>query len=104
MHKVNKAFLEAKVRRLNLKINPHLLPNKIKYNTVGAFLLSCENGGYSLHRVTSSNGCVDDILRIGHTSKKELAKQMHAFERGYDFFKDQLATSIQLLKTEQPTI
>lgn len=75
--------LEAIVARINRTTGSPperyvgTVPQKGNYHLSGAY------GGYALHRMDSSDhGGTEDVLNIGHVSKRELQLAMFAFIRG----------------------
>jgi hypothetical protein len=49
---------------------------------IGNYHLSGAYGGFSLHRMDTDGGGVQDVLGCGHISKRDLYDRMHAFIRG----------------------
>lgn len=51
---------------------------------VGTFVIDHAYGGVSLYRLMNEGGGVTDVLRTGHTTKRDLYNQMHAFLNGIE--------------------
>jgi len=54
--------------------------------SIGNYHLSGAYGGYSLHRMDTDGGGVQDVLGCGHLAKRDLYDRMHAFIRGLSTF------------------
>jgi hypothetical protein len=52
---------------------------------IGHFTLSGAYGGWSLQRVVSDGGGVDDIFQVGHVPKRQLYELIHAYIKGIEF-------------------
>ena len=82
------AHLQAIVDRINRATNSPAEPytrtdNKWCAN-IGNYHLSQAYGGVALHRMVSPGGGVEDVLRAGHVSKRELEAGMHEFIAGLE--------------------
>jgi len=49
---------------------------------IGNYHLSGAYGGYSLHRMETDGGGVQDVLGCGHLAKRDLYDRMQSFIRG----------------------
>lgn len=49
---------------------------------VGNYHLSAAYGGAALHQIVDAGGATRDVLRTGHTTKKDLYAQIHAYMSG----------------------
>ena len=74
--------LEAVAARLNKLIG---IEEKVKYNTVGGFIIDHAYGGVSLHKIENGHGAVSDVFRCGHITKKELYYRINAFIDGIEY-------------------
>jgi hypothetical protein len=79
--------LESVVARINRMTNSpaeswSTLPDGKHVSNVGNFHLDGAYGGYALHRMANTAGGVNDVLRIGHVSKRELYSAMFAYIEG----------------------
>lgn len=54
------------------------------YAQIGNYHISRAYGGYSLHRMATAGGGVNDVLSIGHVPARELYNSMHNFIRGFN--------------------
>jgi hypothetical protein len=52
--------------------------------TIGYYVVDHAYGGVELQRIMNEGGGVDDVLRSGHTTKRSLYDQMHAFLTGIE--------------------
>ena len=89
MNRITLKDLEAVVRRINAITNsppePYTKDGNGKYiANIGNYHLDGAYGGYALHRMHGESGSVTDVLRIGHTPKKDLYHAMHAFIAGLE--------------------
>lgn len=88
MKTITQAHLQAIVDRINrmtgspmetyTKRGENITANIGNYHLDGAY------GGVALHRMASEGGGIEDVFRVGHTSKRELANRMHAFIVGLE--------------------
>lgn len=84
---VTKNDLEAIVKRINLITKSPLdswtktSDGKFKSN-VGNYHLDWAYGGVTLHRMDNESGGINDVIRCGYVSKKELQKLMFAYIAG----------------------
>ncbi len=88
MTRITEANLQAVVDRIN-RITHSPLEQYTKVGTeyqsnVGNYHLDHAYGGVSLCRMQNKSGGVEDVLRTGHTTKRELYDQLHAFIRGLE--------------------
>jgi hypothetical protein len=51
---------------------------------VGNYHLDWAYGGVALHRMQNTSGGVEDILRVGFVSKREMQKLLFAYIAGLD--------------------
>ena len=92
MQRITEKQLQAVVDRINRETNSPMatytntvIDGKSSYDAnLGNYHLSFAYGGVSLHRMCNKGGGVQDVLRIGHVSKRELYNHCHAFLRGLD--------------------
>ena len=91
MNTITKADLQATVERINrITGSPIAMYNRtedengkgIYKANIGNYHLSGAYGGFSLHRMDTDGGSVQDIFGCGHVSKRELYNLMQAFIRG----------------------
>lgn len=88
MERVTVKHLQQIVDRINRITDSPMVPytmvdGKYKAN-IGNYHLSGAYGGWALHRICNDGGGVDDVLRIGHTPKRELRNAMFAFITGLE--------------------
>jgi len=86
MNRITMKDLEQVVRIINRETgNPETSytreGDKFKAN-IGNYHLDGAYGGWSLEQMTNEGGGVDDTLRCGHVSKRELYNRMKAFLDG----------------------
>ncbi len=88
--RITQKDLEAVANRINLITRSPTTPyifNKTENKHVaqiGCYHMSYAYGGAALHRMDTTGGGVQDVLRIGHQPKKDMYHAMHAFIRGLD--------------------
>lgn len=87
--RISKRDLERLVERINqLTKSPLTSYTKKKSGrykaNVGNYRLDGAYGGWTLHRMDNEFGGVQDVLRCGHVSKRELYYQLHAFISGLE--------------------
>jgi hypothetical protein len=51
---------------------------------IGNYHISCEYGGYGLHRMMNESGGIITPINSGHYPARELYNLIHAYLRGYD--------------------
>jgi hypothetical protein len=51
---------------------------------IGNYHMSYAYGGAALMRICTNGGGCEDVLRIGHTSKRDMYQAMHAFISGLE--------------------
>ena len=81
MQRITQRDLEARVEHLN---NITGFKGKVRYNTVGGYILSYAYGGVELQRVVSDCGGIEDVLSSGHTTKKDLYNRINAYIAGME--------------------
>lgn len=54
---------------------------------VGNFHIDSAYGGVALYRIANESGGCDDVLNVGHVSKRELWDLTHAYLRGIELGK-----------------
>ncbi len=98
MERITEKQLNALASRLNRLTNSpmeYMTDGKIN---VGHFHISHAYGGVCLHRTHNEGGGVSTPLSGGHTTKRELYEQMHAFLNGIEFGMDLQTKSINAFK------
>lgn len=74
------------VKRINIITNSPIEPYTKKENkyiaNIGNYHLDGAYGGWALHRMQTIGGGIEDIINVGHVSKKELYMLMQAYIRG----------------------
>lgn len=88
MERIKLDYLESLVRIINKRTNSPETPwnkegDKIKAN-IGNYHLDGAYGGYSLNRMTTEGGGVNDVLSCGHVSKRDLYNRLRAFIDGLE--------------------
>ena len=83
--RITEADLASKVHRLNeIVFNKEVPP---EHFAVGKFHLDHAYGKVQLHQCKSTGGQIDDVLRCGFLTKRELYEKMDAFISGIIFEK-----------------
>lgn len=86
--RITQKDLEAVANRINLITKSPTEAWKIvdgkHTGQIGCYHMSYAYGGAALHRMDTTGGGVQDVLRIGHQPKKDMYHAMHAFIRGLD--------------------
>lgn len=78
--RITEADLAIKLRRLNEIVFDRKVPPE--HFAVGKFHLYSAYGKWQLHQCKSTGGQVDDVLRCGLLTKRELYEKMDAFISG----------------------
>ncbi len=89
MNRITRDNLEAVVDRINRITNSPMTSytktKEGKYTVnIGNYHLNGAYGGFALYRMQSEGGGIQDILSVGHQSKRELYNLMHAYIRGLE--------------------
>jgi hypothetical protein len=58
---------------------------------LGNFHISGAYGGFALHRMATDTGGVNDIFNRGHMPMRELYDLIHAYRRGIEFAREEVA-------------
>ncbi len=86
--RITQKQIEAIAHRINLITKSPLEPWKRidgkLTGQIGCYHMSYAYGGAALHRMHTEGGGVEDVLGIGHQSKREMYHAMHAFIRGLE--------------------
>ncbi len=88
-NRVTQKDLEAIVLRINrITKSPETSYTKSKtgkyVSNIGNYHLNGAYGGWTLHRMDNEKGGIEDVLRCGYVSKRELQKLLFAFIAGLD--------------------
>ena len=90
--RIREADLAIKLHRLNeIVFNKEVPP---EHFAVGKFHLYHAHGKVQLHQCKSTGGQVDDVLRCGFLTKRELYEKMDAFISGIILTKRELYEKI----------
>ena len=92
MRRITDKDLQAIVNRINLITNNPIEPwfkkvtkdKTIFRSNIGNYHLGYAYGGVTLHRMMNESGGIEDVLRIGYTSKRELYNNLHSFITGLE--------------------
>ena len=90
--RITEADLESKIHRLNEIVFDKKVPPE--HFAVGKFHLYHAYGKVQLHQCKSIGGQVDDVLRYGLLTKRELYEKMDAFISGIILTKRELYEKI----------
>jgi hypothetical protein len=87
MNRVTQKDLENIVARINRMTGSPAEPwstldNGQHVSNIGSYCLDHAYGGVALHRIANTAGGVNDVLNIGHVSKRELQGAMFAYIQG----------------------
>ena len=87
MNRITDANLNAIVARINRMTNSPAeswikLPDGRHASAVGSYHLDHAYGGVALHRMCNTAGGTEDVLNVGHVSKRELQALMFAYIQG----------------------
>lgn len=82
MARITLRTLEHAIARLNT------LTDSCKFYANGDYILSRAYGGYSLHRVMSASGGVNDVFGTGHMPARDLYLMICAFMDGFNACKE----------------
>jgi hypothetical protein len=87
MNRVTDKNLQAIVDRINRMTGSpadpwSTLDNGQYVSNIGSYCLDHGYGGVALHRIANTAGAVNDVLRIGHVSKRELQDALFAYIEG----------------------
>ena len=83
--RITEADLAIKLHRLNEIVFDRKVPPE--HFAIGKFHLYSAYGKWQLHQCRSTGGQVDDVLRCGLLTKRELYEKMDAFISGILFEK-----------------
>jgi len=87
--RITRQQLEAVVTRINVitgnRTNPYTKGEDGKFRAnVGCYHLDGAYGGWALYRMNCESGSVNDIFQMGHVSKLDLYRALHAFLAGIE--------------------
>lgn len=86
MKRVTISDLENIVARINRMTGspttPYAKEGEKWVAQIGCYHLDQAYGGVTLHRMHNLSGGVEDVLRVGHVSKRELQSLLFAFIEG----------------------
>ncbi len=87
--------LEAVVARINRTFNEKeeaytREPDGTFHANIGTFTLDGAYGGVALFRIMNEGGGVTDVLRTGHTTKRNLYDQLFAFLAGVELWDERV--------------
>ena len=64
---------------------PYTRDSEGKYRAnIGTYYIDGAYGGFSLFKMVSEGGGVNDVFGYGHITKRELYERMQAFIRGFE--------------------
>lgn len=78
--RITEGLLASKLHRLNCIVFDDNPPTE--HFAVGKFHLYRAYGGYQLHKCKSTGGQIDDVLRCGFMTKRELYEKLDIFIAG----------------------
>lgn len=86
--RITEAMLNRIIENLNKRLNKPLTAwstvDGLRQSNIGHFMLDCTYGGFNLECISNENGGTSDPLNTGHTTKRDLYNQIHAYMRSID--------------------